>query len=190
MKQGSAGTRLIILDRDGVINQDSDDFIRSPDAWQPVPGSLPAIARLTQAGWRVVVASNQSGVGRGYFDMDTLNRIHERMHKRVQEAGGNIEAVFACTAVDDENPYRKPNPGMLNAIADRLGLSLIGVPVVGDAARDVEAARRAGAWPILVRTGKGERALAAGAIAPDVAVFDDLAAVVDHLLSAESGAAA
>ncbi len=176
---------LIVLDRDGVINEDSDAFIKSPAEWRPVPGSLEAIARLNHGGYRVVVATNQSGVARGLFDLETLMEIHTKMHRLVAEAGGRIEAVFFCPhGPDDGCDCRKPRPGLFHDIASRLGVSLEGVPAVGDSLRDIEAARAAGCAPFLVRSGKGERTLAAGGEALEgVPVFDDLAAVADHLLA-------
>jgi D-glycero-D-manno-heptose 1,7-bisphosphate phosphatase len=176
--------KLIVLDRDGVINQDSDVFIKSPDEWVPLPGSLEAIARLTNSGYHVVVATNQSGLARGLLDLETLNRIHEKMHRLVAGAGGFIEAVFFCPGIDDANYYRKPNPGMLEDIGRRLKISLSGIPVVGDSLRDLQAARAVGATPILVRTGKGQCTLArAPALAEAVLVFDDLAATADFILA-------
>jgi len=118
--------KLIILDRDGVINIDSDAFVKSPEEWIPIPGSLEAIARLNHAGYRVVVATNQSGIVRGLFDLETLNLIHRKMHRMVQEVGGLIDAVFFCPDVDEANPYRKPNPGMLLEIGRRLKCGLNG----------------------------------------------------------------
>ena len=175
--------KLIVLDRDGVINEDSDAYIKSPDEWIPIPGSLEAIARLTHAGYRVVVATNQSGVGRGLFDLETLNLIHKKMHRMAQEAGGVIEAVFFCPDVDEANPFRKSNPGMLLEIGRRLKCSLQGVPVVGDSVRDIRAARAASAWPLLVRSGKGAATLEREAeICANVQAFDHLAAVVDYLI--------
>ena len=176
--------RLIILDRDGVINQDSDAFIKSPDEWVPIPGSLEAIARLNHTGYRVVVATNQSGIVRGLFDLETLNLIHKKMYRMVQEVGGLIDAVFFCPDVDEAHPYRKPNPGMLLEIVRRLKYSLQGVPVVGDSVRDIRAARAAHAWPLLVRTGKGTRTLEREAeSSANVLVFDNLAAVADYLIN-------
>jgi len=177
--------QLIILDRDGVINHDSDAYIKSPEEWLPIPGSLEAIARLHHAGWRVVVVSNQSGVGRGLFDIETLNRIHSKMHRMVHEVGGVIDAVLFCTDSDDANPYRKPNPGMLQELARRLRIELRGVPVVGDALRDIQAAQAVGAHPCLVLTGKGRQTFeqAGNDALRGVPVFDDLATVVEHLLS-------
>ena len=176
--------RLIILDRDGVINEDSDDFIKSPDEWTPVPGSIDAIARLTHADYRVLVVTNQSGVARGLFDLDTLMRIHDKMHRLVGEAGGQIEAVFFCPhGPDDDCDCRKPKPGMFHEISRRLMVDLDGVPAVGDSLRDLQAAKAARATPFLVRTGKGMRTLANPEAIEGIEVFDDLAEVVDHLLS-------
>jgi D-glycero-D-manno-heptose 1,7-bisphosphate phosphatase len=174
--------KLIILDRDGVINFDSEEFIKSPDEWRPIPGSLEAIAKLTQTGYRVVVATNQSGVGRGLFDMATLNAIHARMHKAVTQAGGRIEAIFYCPDTADSNsPCRKPNPGMFHAIAERFNVSLERVPAVGDGLRDLQAADAVGAQPILVLTGKGEKTLADGHLPESTQVHPDLAAVARAL---------
>lgn len=176
--------KLIILDRDGVINEDSDTFIKSPDEWAPIPGSLEAMARLSHAGYRIVVATNQSGVGRGLFDLETLNMIHKKMHRMAQEVGGLIDAVFFCPDVDEANPYRKPNPGMLLEISRRLKCSLQGVPVIGDSVRDIRAARAANAQPLLVRTGKGASTLEREAeICANVPTFDNLAAVADYLIA-------
>jgi D-glycero-D-manno-heptose 1,7-bisphosphate phosphatase len=177
--------KLIILDRDGVINFDSAHFIKSPDEWKPIPGSLEAIARLTREGWRVVVATNQSGLARGLFEMATLNAIHAKMHKAVAQAGGRIEAVFYCPHAADMNcDCRKPKPGLFDEIAARYGRDLQGVPAVGDSLRDLLAAACVGARPVLVRTGKGEKTLAAGGLPQDTPVFADLSEAVDHLLKA------
>ncbi len=181
--------RLIILDRDGVINEDSDAYIKSADEFMPLPGSIEAIVRLNQAGYRVVIASNQSGIGRGLFDYAALERIHAKLHRLLAEQGGHVEAIFFCPHAPDEGcRCRKPAPGMLEDIAERLGVDLTGVPAVGDALRDLQAARAVGAVPYLVRTGKGARTLAAGEGLADVAVFADLHALVEHLLRAEEGA--
>lgn len=172
----------IILDRDGVINYDSDQFIKNPDEWRPIPGSLQAIAKLTQAGYGVIIATNQSGIGRGLFDMATLNAIHARMHKAVTQAGGRIEAIFYCPdRANSNSPCRKPSPGMFQAIAERFNVSLEGVPAVGDGLRDLQAAAAAGAHPILVLTGKGERTLADGNLPESTLVYPDLAAVAKVL---------
>lgn len=176
--------KLIILDRDGVINQDSDHYIKSPDEWKPIPGSLEAIATLNRAGYRVVVATNQSGVGRGLFDMAMLNAIHARMHKAVAGAGGRIDAVFYCPhAADAKCACRKPQAGMLLEIAERFDTPLVGVPAVGDSLRDLQAAAAVGALPILVRTGKGVRTETEGNMPEGVRVFDDLAQAVAGVLS-------
>lgn len=173
--------KLIILDRDGVINADSPDYIRSADEWEPLPGSLDAIAALTQRGYRLVVATNQSGVGRGYFDIEALHHIHRKMLDAAASHGGIIEAVFFCPHRPEDNcACRKPAPGLLEQIADRLHHGLADVPVVGDSLRDIEAARAAGALPVLVRTGNGSAAEAQ--VGDDVPVFDDLAAFAADLL--------
>jgi D-glycero-D-manno-heptose 1,7-bisphosphate phosphatase len=175
--------KLIVLDRDGVINEDSDDYIKSPEEFIPIPGSLEAIARLTQAGWRVVVATNQSGVARGYYDLATLQRIHDKLHRLLAPLGGQIEAIFYCPhGPDDQCECRKPKPGLLRDIEARLQVSLQGVPAIGDSLRDLEAAQAVGAAPLLVRTGKGERTLAKAKGLDGIPVYADLAAAVDALL--------
>ena len=174
--------KLVILDRDGVINYDSDDFIKHPDEWRPIPGSLEAIAQLSQSGWRVVVASNQSGISRGLLDMATLNAINSKMHKAVNQAGGRIEAVFYCPDADaSRSPCRKPNPGMFLAISERFNAPLEQAPAVGDSLRDLQAAAAVGARPILVLTGKGEKTRAAGNLPEGTEVYPDLAAVARAL---------
>ncbi|MCC6211142.1 MAG: D-glycero-beta-D-manno-heptose 1,7-bisphosphate 7-phosphatase [Burkholderiales bacterium] len=174
--------KLVILDRDGTINVDSDQYIKSPAEWKPIPGSLQAIARLTQGGWRVVVATNQSGIARGLFDMATLNAIHAEMHRAVNLAGGRIDAIFFCPHAADSNcECRKPRPGLLREVASRMGIALDGVPMIGDALRDLEAAAAAGAKPYLVLTGKGRKTRAAGGLPAGTEVFADLAAVAAHL---------
>ena len=179
--------KLIILDRDGVINIGSAQFIKSPDEWKPIPGSLEAIARLTRDGWRVVVATNQSGLARGLFEMTTLNAIHAKMHKAVAQAGGRIEAVFYCPhAAEMDCDCRKPRTGLFNEIAARYGRDLLGVPAIGDSLRDLEAAASVGAQPLLVRTGKGEKTLVAGGLPKNTPVFANLSEAVDHLLMVES----
>ncbi|MCP5420765.1 MAG: D-glycero-beta-D-manno-heptose 1,7-bisphosphate 7-phosphatase [Gammaproteobacteria bacterium] len=175
--------KLIILDRDGVINEDSPAYIKTPDEWNPIAGSLEALARLSNAGYRVVVTSNQSGIDRGLFDFHTLNRIHEKMHRLAHEAGGNIEAVFFCSDRDDANPQRKPNPGMLEDVARRLHIDLQGVPMIGDSLKDIQAAQAVGARAILVRTGNGERTLTKLDRKLRVEIFADLAEAVDTLLA-------
>jgi len=174
---------LILLDRDGVINYDSDQFIKSPEEWKPIPGSLEAIARLCQAGYRVVVTTNQSGVGRGLFDMHTLNAIHDKMHKAVAQAGGRIDAIFFCPHAADTNcSCRKPKTGMLEGVAARYNVDLHGVPAVGDSLRDLTSAAGMGAQPILVLTGKGAKTQAKGELPEGTQVFPDLAAVVATLV--------
>ncbi len=179
--------KLIILDRDGVINYDSDDFIKSPDEWIPIPGSLEAIARLNQADYRVVVSTNQSGIARGLFNIVTLNAIHQKLHASAQQVGAHIDAVFFCPhAADDNCDCRKPKPGMLQEIARRFGVNLKGVPTVGDSLRDLQAGYVSGCVPYLVSTGKGPRTLAKGGLPPGTTVHADLAAVVNHLLKTQA----
>ncbi len=176
---------LIILDRDGVINADSDAYIKSPSEWRALPGSLEAIARLNRSGYRVVVVTNQSGIARGLLSIDMLNRIHEKMNRELEAAGGQIEAIFYCPhGPEDGCLCRKPQPGMLYDLARRLNLALADVPVVGDSIRDLKAAAAVGADPILVRTGKGAKseALLAQEGMQNVPVFNDLAAVAHVLL--------
>jgi D-glycero-D-manno-heptose 1,7-bisphosphate phosphatase len=150
--------KLVILDRDGTINQDRDDFVKSADEWVPIPGALEAIARLNHNGWRVAVASNQSGLGRGLFDMAALNAIHLKMNRELARVGGRIDAVFFCPhTANDGCLCRKPLPGLMEQIAQRYGSRLHGVPVVGDSLRDLQAGVAVGCEPHLVRTGKGAR---------------------------------
>ena len=148
--------KLVILDRDGTINQDSDDYIKSPEEWIPLPGALEAIARLNHAGWQVVVASNHSGLGRGLFDMATLNAMHAKMNKHLSAVGGRIDAVFFCPhGPEDKCQCRKPLPGLFEQIGERLGMDLKGTHVVGDSLRDMLAGVAVGCTPHLVHTGKG-----------------------------------
>ena len=175
--------KLIILDRDGVINHDSDQFIKNPAEWKPIPGSLEAIARLNQDGYRVVVATNQSGIGRGLFDMPMLNAIHDKMHKSCALVGAHIDAVFFCPHAAESNcNCRKPKSGMMEEIATRYNTSLEGVPAVGDSLRDLQATAALGAQPYLVLTGKGTKTQAAGGFPDGTLVFDDLASVVATLV--------
>jgi D-glycero-D-manno-heptose 1,7-bisphosphate phosphatase len=174
--------KLVILDRDGTINQDSDQYIKSPLEWKPIPGSLEAIARLTQGGWRCVVATNQSGLSRGLFDMSTLNAIHAEMHRAVGQAGGRIDAIFFCPHAADSNcECRKPKPGLLREIGSRFNTELEGVPMIGDSLRDLEAAAAVGAQPYLVLTGKGKKTRDAGGLPKRTEVFADLAAIAARL---------
>ena len=175
--------KLVILDRDGVINQDSPAYIKSPEEWKPIPGSLEAIALLSQAGYRVLVATNQSGVGRGLFEMATLNAIHDKMHRALGLAGGRIDGIFYCPHAQDAGcNCRKPKPGLLEEIAHRFGVDLHGVPFIGDSLRDLQAAAAVGAQPILVLTGKGKKTRKDGGLPEGTFVYDDLAAAVSSLL--------
>lgn len=185
--------KLVILDRDGTINHDRDDYVKSPEEWQPLPQALEAIARLNHAGWHVVVASNQSGLGRGLFDVATLNAMHTKMNKLLAAAGGRIDAVFYCPHSPDEAcACRKPLPGLLEQIGERYGLDLRGVPCVGDSLRDLQAGHAVGCAPHLVLTGKGEQ-FRHRALPPtfpaETRVHQDLSAFVDWLLGvSEDGA--
>lgn len=180
---------LIILDRDGVINKDSDDYIKSPDAWVPIAKSLEAIARLTHAGWSVAVATNQSGIERGLFDINTLHAIHTKMVNAVADAGGRIDGIFFCPHAPDAGcECRKPAAGLLRDIAARFNKGLVGVPVVGDSLRDLLAGQEMDCALWLVKTGKGARTLAAAqqdpakALPVDTQVADDLFSAVDQIL--------
>jgi D-glycero-D-manno-heptose 1,7-bisphosphate phosphatase len=178
--------KLVILDRDGVINRDSEQFIKTPDEWRPIPGSLEAIARLNHAGYRVVVATNQSGIGRGLFDMATLNAIHDKMHRMLALLGGRVDAVFYCPHTADAGcDCRKPKTGMLKEIGVRLGADLTGVPCIGDSLRDLQSADAVGAQPMLVLTGKGERTLRDGNFPKNTVIFPDLAFAASALLSGD-----
>ena len=176
--------RVLILDRDGVINEDSDNYIKGPDEWLPIPGSIDAIARLCHGGYRICVASNQSGIGRRLFGLDQLNAIHQRLRELLAKQGGRVELIAFCPHSPAEAcSCRKPRPGLLLEIGLRIGISLENVPYVGDSIVDVEAARAAGMSPWLVSTGKGERTLASASDQLDgVLVFRDLSAVADHVL--------
>jgi D-glycero-D-manno-heptose 1,7-bisphosphate phosphatase len=182
---GARPIKLIVLDRDGVINHDSASFIKSPEEWRPINGSLEAIAKLNFAGYRVVVATNQSGIGRGLFDMQTLNAIHEKMYQMLNPLGGRVDAVFFCPhTAQAQCECRKPKPGMYQAIGQRFHVDMTDVPCVGDSLRDLQAAAAVGGLPILVRTGKGEKTLAGGGLPKHTKVFTDLAEVADALLAA------
>ncbi len=175
--------KLIILDRDGVINQDSDDYIKSVDEFIPLPGSLEAIARLNQAGYRVTIATNQSGIARGYYDIATLNAMHDKLRRLLSNLGAGIDMIAFCPhGPGDKCHCRKPEAGMYRDIAERFEISLQGVPIIGDSLRDLIAANEVGAKPILVRTGKGMRTLEKGEGLEGIAVYDDLAAAVSALL--------
>ena len=177
--------KLVILDRDGVINFDSDQFIKSPEEWKPIPGSLEAIARLNQAGYRVVVATNQSGIGRGLFDMAMLNSIHDKLYRSLSQVGGRIDALFYCPHSAELNcQCRKPRPGMFEDISRRFNTPLLGVPSIGDSLRDLKASEAVGALPMLVKTGKGQRTLDAGDLPEGTLVFPDLATAVKQVILA------
>lgn len=179
--------KLIVLDRDGVINEDRPHPISSLEDWVPIPGSLEAMARLHQAGWHVVVATNQSGIARGLLDLDTLQVIHLHMQEQVHQMGGKIDVVAFCPHSESDGcDCRKPAPGMLYTISERLDVDLSTVVVVGDALRDMQAAMAAAARPIMVRTGKGQKTLDNNKGLEHVPAFDDLSSFVDHLLNPES----
>ena len=178
-------SNLIILDRDGVINQDSDDYIKTPGEWIPIPGSLEAIARLNHAGYRVIVATNQSGLGCGYFNIDATNAIHRKMQQKLSVFGAQIEAIFLCPHTPDANcRCRKPLPGLLEDIAKRLQIDMAGVPMIGDSLRDVQAAVTVGASPLLVLTGKGQSTVREYTDdLVNVPIYKDLSAAADALLT-------
>jgi D-glycero-D-manno-heptose 1,7-bisphosphate phosphatase len=178
--------KLVILDRDGTINRASDEFVKSPEEWHPLPGALEAISRLNHAGFHVVLATNQSGLGRGLFDMATLNAVHSHMVKTLAAAGGRIDAIFYCPHAPDEGcACRKPAPGLLHQIQERYGIEIKGVPFVGDSLRDMQAAHAAGCAPHLVLTGRHVNLSAPGlppTFPASTQVHADLLAFVDHLL--------
>ncbi|MEO8102529.1 MAG: D-glycero-beta-D-manno-heptose 1,7-bisphosphate 7-phosphatase [Betaproteobacteria bacterium] len=180
----NASLKLVILDRDGVINFDSDHFIKSPAEWKPIPGSIEAIARLNQNGYRVVVATNQSGIGRGLFDMATLNAINDKMMEQVFRAGGRIDAIFFCPCTAEQNCHcRKPDTGMFEDIAARYQVGLAGVPCIGDSQRDLEAGARAGCAPVLVLTGKGKKTRDKGDLPRGTRIYTDLASATEALVA-------
>ncbi|HKU47366.1 MAG TPA: D-glycero-beta-D-manno-heptose 1,7-bisphosphate 7-phosphatase [Burkholderiales bacterium] len=174
--------KLVILDRDGTINHDSDHYIKSLEEWRPLKGSLEAIARLAQAGYRIVVATNQSGIARGLFTTRTLFEIHEALQRAAAQVGGRVDAFFFCPhAADSRCDCRKPEPGMLLEIARRFNVSLKDVYMVGDSLKDTQAAAAAGARPVLVLTGKGRKTRDEGGLPEGTQVFPDLAAFAEHL---------
>ena len=178
--------KLVILDRDGVINQDSDAYIKSPDEWVPIPGSLQAIAALKAAGWTVAVATNQSGLGRGLFDEPALQAIHAKMRGALAEQQAGIDYLVWCShGPDDGCDCRKPQPGLYRKIAHHFDCALTDATVIGDSKRDLEAAVAVGAAPILVTTGKGQRTVVAGHLPLGTQVYADLHAAVIALLAAE-----
>ncbi len=174
--------KLIVLDRDGVINHDSTAYIKSPKEWRPIKGSIEAIVRLRKAGYRVVVATNQAGVGRGLFDMATLGAIHERMTHAVSAAGGHLDAIFFCPHTPEAAcACRKPQPGMLLEIVRRFGANPGEITMIGDSLRDLQAAEAAGCKAILVRTGNGEKTIKAGGLPAGIRICNDLATVAAEL---------
>lgn len=171
--------KTVILDRDGVINHDSPAYIKSPSEWEPIAGSLEAIVRLNQAGWRVLVATNQSGVARGLYDMHTLNAIHQKFHQALAQLGGHVDAIFICPHGPDEGCHcRKPRPGLFLEAMQRFNLQGTTVLAVGDSLRDLQAAAQTGCQPWLVRTGNGLRT-EQQKLPEDTTVVDDLATAVD-----------
>jgi D-glycero-D-manno-heptose 1,7-bisphosphate phosphatase len=180
--------KLIILDRDGTVNEDRDDYVKSPDEWVPIPGSLEAVARLNHAGWHTVIATNQSGLGRGLFDMAALNAMHLKMNQQLAGLGGRIDAVFFCPHAPDEGcSCRKPAPGLIELIGERYGVHLEEVPVVGDSLRDLQAGQALGCPLHLVRTGKSAHLNAMQIVqmrevVPHMQVHADLAAFAESLI--------
>ncbi len=180
--------KLLILDRDGVINVDSDDYIKSYEEWQPIPGSLEAIASATQAGFTIAVATNLSGVGRGLYSLMDLANIHAHMIESIEDTGGRIEMIAFCPHTPEDNcACRKPNPGLLHRIATELGTELENVPCIGDSKRDMDAALIVNARPILVKTGNGSKELQQHPKLSELEVFEDLAAVIDTLIQEQNG---
>ncbi len=180
--------KLVILDRNGSVNVYREDFVKSDVEWAPLPGALEAIARLNHAGWHVVIASNQSGLGRGLFDVASLNAMHAKMHKMLAAVGGKIDAVFYCPHSPDEGcDCRKPRPGLFHQIGERYGIDLAGVPTAGDSLRDLQAGAAAGCEPHLLLTGMGEACIGVNPLPPDyppgTVVHENLAAFVDFLLA-------
>lgn len=183
----AASSRLVILDRDGVINEDSDDYIKSLDEWVPVPGSIAAIARLSRAGYKIGVATNQSGLARGYFDEVALANMHALLCALVEEEGGQVDAICYCPHGPDEGcRCRKPAPGLLEQISEELQLPIFGAWYVGDTRKDLELGLAMGCRPVLVRSGKGRQTEATldPVLRSAVIVVDDLAAAAERILGA------
>jgi D-glycero-D-manno-heptose 1,7-bisphosphate phosphatase len=184
--------KLIIVGRDGILNRFREDHVKDPSEWEPLPGALEAVARLNHAGWHVVLATNQAGIGRGMIDMATVNAVHQQMMKLLTAKGGRIDAVFFCPhAPEDQCDCRKPLPGMMREIGQRYGVDLKTVPMVGDTLRDLQAAQAAGCPPHLVRTGRAEQVTDAEIAqwqqaVPTAIVHADLAAFADHLMQREA----
>ncbi len=179
--------KLIILDRDGVINEDSADYIKSADEWIPLPDSLEAITRLTSAGYKVVIASNQSGLGRGYFSIDALAEMNAKMRLLLAEKGGVIDAIFVCPHTPEDGcNCRKPESGMFEEIKRRYNIDQVaGIYAIGDSLRDLQAAENAGFKPWLVLTGNGQKTQQDPAFNPDTPISANLAAAVDMILSVQ-----
>jgi len=176
--------KLIILDRDGVINEDSDDYIKSPDEWIPISGSLESIGKLSQNGFRVVIITNQSGIGRKIFSIEMLHAIHKKMNMHLSQFGGVIDGIFFCPCRPEENcDCRKPKPGLYNNVSDRLQIPLENVFCVGDKITDIQAAENAGGNPILVRTGKGCDEINSGLVPEHILIYDDLASFVNKIIT-------
>ncbi len=178
-------SNFVILDRDGVINKDSVHYIKSPDEWIPISGSLDAIAMLNQHGFRIVVVTNQSGLGRGFFDPAMLEKIHKKMHRLVEQNGGRIDTIYYCPHGPDEGcRCRKPNPGLLHAFAQEKHINLKDIPFVGDSIRDIEAGLAVGARPLLVKSGKGTKTLNNN---PElnIPIFENLYAAAQFIISGQ-----
>lgn len=174
--------KLIILDRDGVINEDSDDYIKSPDEWIPIAGSLEALGKLSQNGFKVIIITNQSGIGRKIFSIEMLNAIHKKMCINLAQYGGVIDGIFFCPCAPEENcNCRKPKSGLYNEVSDRLQISLENVFCVGDKITDIQAAQNAGAKPILVKTGKENDD--SGNIPKNIPIYDDLLSFVNKVIT-------
>lgn len=176
--------KLIVLSRDGVINEDLERPITTVDEWVPIEGSLEAIARLNQEGWSVAIVTNQSGIGRGVLELATLHDIHKKMHELLNQVGGKIDVIAFCPHTDSEDcACRKPAPGMLYSISERLGIDLSNVTMVGDSLRDMQTAMASAVSPVIVRTGKGQKTLDTHKGLEHIPAFDNLAAYVDDLLA-------
>lgn len=180
--------KLVIIDRDGVINKDSDAYIKAPEEWIPIPGSLQAISQLTKANFKIAVATNQSGVGRGYYDEEMLNQIHQKMLKQITEAGGKVDKIVYCPHHPNEQcNCRKPKPGLLQQIAEYYKISLTKIPYIGDSIRDVQAALNAGAQPILVLTGNGKQAKEQLDNSKNIPIFPNLAEAAQSIIKNYKG---
>jgi D-glycero-D-manno-heptose 1,7-bisphosphate phosphatase len=175
--------QLIILDRDGVINHDSDHYIKSPQEWLPIEGSLEAIATLNKAGYTIAIATNQSGIGRGFYTVATLDAMHYKLHQLLRPLGGKVDHIEYCPhRPDDHCACRKPKAGMLKTIANKFAVKPRDIVMVGDSIGDYYAAINAGMSFVLVKTGKGERTLATGALPQHISVYANLSVYIDFLL--------